>query len=672
MLNKKLMTMAVLTTMMLKVSAQQDVGEASGVTEPGLIGHWTFDEGKGAMARDASGRGNHGKVMGGASWTKGVFGGALAFDGTDDFVLLPNEGHFDLTGNMTVSAWIRVDAFTRSWQSIVTKGDRAWRLHRASNTNCLGWACSDLSRGEVGDLYGERAVNDGRWHHVAGILDGTRSCLFVDGVLDASERTTRAISTNDFPVLIGENAQQKGRLFRGCIDDVRIYNRALSVDELQALFKEGAAAAQLPASKAVVTRPDAGQPIEAANVVNLVRGEGHWPEFRGPAGNGCAESKALPLTWNETDSITWKTAIHDIGWSSPVVWGNQVWVTTATKNGKQAFAVCVDRRTGKVVHDIKVFDVAKAQFVNAVNSHASPTPAIEAGRVYVHYGAYGTACLDTNTGKTIWERRDLECEHHMGPGASPILFNNLLVFNVDGTDQQYVIALDKATGKTVWKTPRSVDYTNVHKFCRKSFCTPGIFRVNGKLQLISPGSKGIFAYDALTGEERWKARHSGWSIVPRPLAGHGLVFVVTDYDHPQLWALHPGGRGDVTDTHVAWKVRNHVSSMPSLLLVDGLLYMVTNNGTVSCIDAKTGEVAWKESRIGGNYYASPIHAAGRIYLFNRRAETTVIEAGRRFKVLAKNALGKAILQATPAVAGNALFLRTETHLYRIADAAKVQ
>jgi outer membrane protein assembly factor BamB len=691
-LKKTKITIVALAMVALNTYARHDTGNAAGAADPndggpatvidgaardlaqGLIGHWTFDEGKGMIARDSSGRNNHGTIMGSAKWTKGRIGGALDFDGTDDFVSIPNEGNFDITGSITVTAWIRVNSFTRSWQAIVTKGDRAWRLHRANDTNSLGWACSDLSRQEVGDLYGKKAVNNGRWHHVAGVYDGTKTCLFVDGTLDASERTTRTISVNDYPVLIGENAQHRGRFFRGLIDDVRIYDRALSVDELQALFERDAALAPHSVDRVAVPQSNIHpRDIEISDPTHLVgfaRAGGYWPEFRGPGGDGRSDSNALPLRWSETENVTWKTAVHDSGWSSPVVWENQVWMTTATKEGEQVFAVCIDRHTGKVLHDIKVFDVAKPQSVNVVNSHASPTPAIEKGRIYVHYGAYGTACLDTDTGKILWERRDLQCDHHMGPGSSVILFNRMLIFNVDGVDQQYVIALDTATGRTVWKATRSVDYSSVNKFCRKSFCTPRILRINGQFQLISPGARAIFAYDANTGDELWKVRHNGWSIVPRPLVGQGLVFVVTDYDHPELWALRPDGRGDVTDTHIAWKVREHVSAMPSLLLVNGLLYMINNTGTASCIDARSGEIVWKQ-RIGGRYYASPIYAAGRIYLFNRKAETTVIEAGRRFKVLATNSLGKTILQATPAVVDNAFYLRTATHLYCIENAASL-
>ncbi|MHC4502764.1 MAG: MGH1-like glycoside hydrolase domain-containing protein [Planctomycetota bacterium] len=425
----------------------------------------------------------------------------------------------------------------------------------------------------------------------------------------------------------------------------------------------GAAAESEPGAR----RKDAGT-FDRAGIAGPVTAGGNWPEFRGPSGDGRSASAGLPLRWSETENVAWKTAIHDAGWSSPVVWGDQVWTTTAKKDGKHLFAVCIDRNTGKVLHDIKVFDVARPQKVNALNSHASPTPAIEKGRIYVHYGAYGTACLDTATGKKLWECRDLECDHHMGPGSSVILFNRMLIFNVDGIDVQYVIALDKATGKTVWKTRRSVDYSRVHKYCRKAFSTPSVIRVNGQLQLVSPGAKAVIAYAPDTGDEIWKVRHNGWSMVARPVAGRGLVFVVTDYDRPELWALRPDGRGDVTGTHVAWKIRKDVPSTPSLLLVDGLLYMVSDKGRASCIDAKSGEVVWKE-RVGGRYFASPIYAEGRIYLFNRKAEATVIETGREFKTLATNALDGTTLQATPAVSGNALFLRTATHLYRIEDAA---
>jgi len=389
-----------------------------------------------------------------------------------------------------------------------------------------------------------------------------------------------------------------------------------------------------------------------------------WPEFRGPTGDGHADSTGLPVTWSETENVAWTTAIPGRGWSSPVIWHEQIWLTTATPDGKEMFAVCVDRATGQIVRHVKVFDTPRPEPIALVNSYASPTPAIEAGRLYAHYGTYGTACLDTATGEILWTRRDLNCDHHEGPGSSPILFENLLIVHVDGRDVQYVVALDKHTGKTVWKTNRSVDYSSYMINLHKAFCTPQVITSGGRLQLISPGSMATMGYDPRTGEELWKVRYRGWSMVPRPLFGHGLIFFINDYERPELWAVRPDGQGDVTDTHVAWTIRRGMPRQPSLLLIGDLLHMVSDDGVVYAIDAMTGAEVWKD-RLDGSYSASPIYADGRIYFFNRDAVTTVIEPGRQFKVLAVNRLDPEQLMASPAVAGKALFLRTRTHLYRI-------
>jgi outer membrane protein assembly factor BamB len=394
----------------------------------------------------------------------------------------------------------------------------------------------------------------------------------------------------------------------------------------------------------------------------------NWPELRGPDRNGHAAARKLPLVWSETNNVAWKTAIHDLGWSSPVVWGDQIWVTTATEDGKQLFAVCVNSRTGEIVHDVKVFDTETPEHVSNLNSYASPTSAIEAGRVYVHYGTYGTACLDTRTGKILWTRRDLHCDHHEGPGASVMLHKNLLCFNVDCRDVQYVIALDKATGQTVWKTNRSIDYTPFSPNLRKAFCTPIIIEAGGRLQLFSPGAKAMMSYDPQSGEELWKVRYNGWSVVPRPLFGHGLLFVITDYEKPELWAVRPDGRGDVTDTHVAWKVTQEMPRTASLLLADDLLYMVNDDGAALCLEAKTGNRVWR-GRLKGKHSASPVYAAGRIYFFSEKNLTTVIEPGHEFKVLAENQLEQRVM-ASPAVTGDAIILRSKTHLYRLEDRAK--
>lgn len=304
----------------------------------------------------------------------------------------------------------------------------------------------------------------------------------------------------------------------------------------------------------------------------------NWPELRGPLRNGHALDANPPLSWSETNHIVWKTAIHDLGWSSPVVWGKQIWLTTATTNGREMYAVCVDAETGRVVLDVKVFDTPEPEYISSINSYASPTSAIEADRVYVHYGTYGTACLGTQNGKVLWSRRDLNCDHHEGPGASLMLDGDRLYVPVDGRDVQYVVALDKATGRTVWKTNRSIDSSQFTSNCRKAFCTPIVIEAGGRRQLFSPGAKAMFAYDPDTGAELWKARYNGWSMVPRPLFGHGLLYVITDYERPELWAVRPDGEGDVTDTHVAWKVVKDMPSTASLLLIEDLLYMVNDQG----------------------------------------------------------------------------------------------
>jgi len=398
-------------------------------------------------------------------------------------------------------------------------------------------------------------------------------------------------------------------------------------------------------------------------VAGPARADRNWPQFLGPRANGISDATDLPLEWSETSNIKWKTPIHDRGWSSPVVWDDQIWMTTATADGKQMFAVAVHRRTGEILYDIKVFTVEEPEEIHALNSYASPTPVIEAGRVYVHFGTYGTMCLDTATGKPLWSRRDLNCNHFRGPGSSPILFGNLLILHYDGFDVQFIVALDKTTGRTVWKTDRSTEFGNIDGDLRKAYCTPLITRVGGRLQMISPGAKAAMAYDPNTGEELWKVRYGGFSNASRPFFGHGLAFVNTGFGRPQLWAVRPDGHGDVTDTHVVWRVTKSVPAKPTPVLVDDLITMVDDRGIASCIEARTGKTVWR-NRLPGPYSASPLYAEGRIYFFNHDDTTTVIRAGRQYEVLAVNKLDDGCM-ASPAVVGKAIFLRTRTHLYRI-------
>jgi outer membrane protein assembly factor BamB len=403
--------------------------------------------------------------------------------------------------------------------------------------------------------------------------------------------------------------------------------------------------------------------ILTLNVSAVLAGE-NWPQFQGPESNGSSDSTGLPLRWSETENVRWKTAIHGHGWSSPVIWGNQIWMTTATEDGKEQYAVCVDRGTGKVLHDINVFHNDQPPPIAPMNSYASPTPVIEEGRVYVNFGSYGTACLDTADGKTLWSRRDIKCNHSVGPGSSPVMANNLLVLSMDGADVQYVIALDKMTGKTAWKTMRSTDYGDRGDEYRKAFDTPLLIEFGGRKQLICTGAVETISYDPATGKEFWKVRPdtNSFSNTSRPLFCAGMVMVNTGGSQ-QIWAVRPDGKGDVTESHVAWKLEKIVPFLPSTVAVDDLIYMINDDGIASCVDAKTGKVVWKK-RVGGKFVASPIAAEGRIYSFSQDGPATVFAAGREYKELAVNKLDEGLL-ASPAVSGKAIFLRTQTHLYRI-------
>lgn len=401
-----------------------------------------------------------------------------------------------------------------------------------------------------------------------------------------------------------------------------------------------------------------------------------WPEFRGPTKQGITTAKGLPLTWSESENVIWKTAIHDKGWSSPVVLGNQVWLTTATEDGRELFVVALDRETGKVLHDRKLFTVAEPQYADKFNSYASPTPAIEPGRVYVTFGSPGTACLDTQTGKVLWERTDLKCNHWRGAGSSPTLWENLVIMHFDGADQQYVVALDKRDGRTVWQTNRSIDFQDLTAEgkpvrdgdFRKAFSSPLVIMHEGKPQLISVGSCATYAYDPATGKELWRVEerkhHSG---TVRPVVGHGMVYTATGLAKGDLMAVRLGGAGVVNESHVAWRTSTSVPNRPSPVLVDDLLFMVhQDTGVASCLEAKTGKEVWRERLPGrGHHSASPIYAEGRLYFFSEAGYSPVVAAGREFKVLAENKLEDGFM-ASPAVAGKSLFLRTKTHVYRIA------
>ena len=417
--------------------------------------------------------------------------------------------------------------------------------------------------------------------------------------------------------------------------------------------------------------------------ISGAQSSGEWPQFRGPQGDG-HHAQSLPIRWGETNHVRWKTAIHGKGWASPVIWDDQVWLATATEDGRRLSVLAMNRDTGRVLRDLKLFEVQDPQFCHPFNSYASPTPVIEAGRIYVTFGSPGTACVETRTGKILWERRDLECNHYRGAGASPILHGDLLMLPFDGSDHQYIVALDKATGRTAWRTERSVDFQDLgpdglpkmEGDLRKAFATPHLARLDGRDVLLSSGAMAHYAYDPMTGKEIWRVEdRTAHSASARINVGHDLVYVLAGWPNGQLLAIRPGKEGEVVDANaetaaagrlaVAWKVRRSVARKPSVVLVDDLLFMIDDGGIASCLDARTGEEIWRE-RVTGNYSASPICAAGRLYFCSEEGKTTVVAASREFRVIAANQLEDGIM-ASPAAAGNALFLRTKTHLYRIQE-----
>lgn len=415
-----------------------------------------------------------------------------------------------------------------------------------------------------------------------------------------------------------------------------------------------------------------------------------WPQWRGPNGQGHAPAKGLPLHWSGSSNVTWKTEIPGRGWSSPVIQGGQIWLTTAletlakpedaqrrlkTNTGDQPLtllekvelrAICVDRDSGKLLRDVLLLTVREPQWVHQLNSYASPTPVIEQGRLYGHFGALGTACADTRTGKVVWTNRELAVMHENGPGSSPVLWKNLLIFHMDGSDAQFAAALDKRTGKLVWKTTRSGEmHPNGQQ--RKSYGTPLVLEVNGKEQLISPATDWVYGYAPATGKELWKVPYGqlGFSLTPRPVAGHGMLYVATGFGRGQILAIR---YASMAQPEIVWRFNKGSPTIPSPLLVGDELYFVNDGGIFTCLDAHTGREIYRE-RLGGNHNTAPLFADGRIFVFSREGVTSVIKPGKQFEVLAKNELPGKIM-ASPAAVDHALFIRTDTALYRIENGAR--
>lgn len=389
----------------------------------------------------------------------------------------------------------------------------------------------------------------------------------------------------------------------------------------------------------------------------------NWTEFRGNTGQGIVAKGSLPTEWSATKNVVWKEPIPGSGWSSPVIFDGQVFLTAAVPDGggKEGLSLQVlglDAASGKRLWTTRVFGIDAKTRIHGKNSHASPTPVTDGEKLYVHFGTHGTACLDLK-GKVVWKTNDIKYSPVHGSGGSPVLAGDALIFSCDGASNPFVLALDRNTGKPLWKTERKV--SSGKQF---AFSTPLVIEVDGKPQVVSPGPGAVIAYNPKDGKELWRVRYGeGYSVIPRPVFGHGLVFLSSGYDTPTFYAIRPDGKGDVTDSHVAWTLKKGAPHTPSALLVGDELYLVSDGGIASCVDAKTGKVHWQE-RLAGGYSSSPLYADGKVYFQNEEGTGFVVKAEKTFEQLAKNAMGEKTL-ASYGVAGGAIFLRTDKHLYRI-------
>ena len=411
----------------------------------------------------------------------------------------------------------------------------------------------------------------------------------------------------------------------------------------------------------------------------------NWPEWRGSGGQGISTAKGLPETWSETSGISWKTPLPGRGHSTPLVWGDQLWLTTAiekaatpdqvkarlaTNTGDQPVtvldsvslrALCVDKASGKILHDIELLNVKEPQWAHQLNSYASPSPVIEDGRLYAHFGSFGTVCLDIATQKILWKNEELHIMHENGPGSTAVLWENRLIAHFDGSDQQFIAAFDKATGTVAWKTARS-GLMDPRPQQRKAYGTPLIVTMNGQPTVVSPAADWVYGYEPTTGKELWKIAYDGlgFSMSVRPVADAERVYISTSFGKAQVIALKYAG---LKTPEIAWRNNKNAPKMCSPVLVNDLLFYVDDGGIVSCLDPKTGEAHYRE-RLGGKFSASPIVSDNKLYFPSREGVVTVIPATKEFKILAQNTL-EGSLMASPVAVDGALYLRTDKALYRI-------
>ena len=419
-----------------------------------------------------------------------------------------------------------------------------------------------------------------------------------------------------------------------------------------------------------------------------------WTQFRGPRGDGTADAKDLPTTWGGFGGVSWQAEIPGRGWSSPIVVGDRVWLTTAESlalptaerdrkleqgvykdfaeqfqahSSVTLYAVEVNAKTGEVLRSIELATVKNPPPIHATNTYASPTPASDGERLYCHFGPLGTMAMDLKSGEVVWKQR-FQFDDITGPGSSPALWKGRLIVPCDGVDQQFVVAIDTKTGDVAWRSPRPK--IAAEGKLRRAFSTPLVIEHNGREEAIVPGAEWVCAYDPATGRELWRVNigEGTHATIPRPVVRDGIVYVCTGYMKPQLWAIRLGGSGDVTETHVAWKHEKQVPEISSPIIVGNELYFVSSLGVLTCLDANSGRELWQH-RLGGNFAASPLAADGKLFFSSQEGVTTVLQPGREYVELARNQLiGQTM--ASPAIAGQSLLIRADRVLYCVGQPAR--
>ena len=420
------------------------------------------------------------------------------------------------------------------------------------------------------------------------------------------------------------------------------------------------------------------------------RAASEWPEWRGPDAQGHATAADLPLTWGEGTNVAWRVELPGRGWSTPVVDGDRIWLTTAletpateeevkarlkantgnqplTLMGEVAWhALAVDRASGKLLHDVRLFSEKAPQWVHELNSYASPSPVLDGGRLYCHFGSYGTACLDLATRAVLWTNTTLRVMHENGPGGSAVVWKDLVLFHLDGSDEQYVVALDKNTGALRWKTARS-GKMHADPQLKKSYGTPLMMDIQGEPTFVSQGSNWLYGYDPASGKERWAVDYGilGFSVSTRPVTDGKRIYYSTGFMKPEIQAVDL----TVSPPRIVWRYAKGAPQVPSPLLVGGHLYFASDKGGIlTCLDKESGAEVYRE-RLNGNLSAAPILADGKIIICNREGETFVVRPGPAFQLLATNRLNGRIM-ASPVAVDNALYLRTDKALYRVQNQPK--